>query len=73
VVQENSQTIGLFLDCLPGDLRLCEPIVNGDGEPTGYYTPTRLSIERVLADYYGIDLRRLNDEKDAMLRAIRRG
>jgi len=71
VIKEESQIIGLFLDCL-GDmnLALCK-WEEGHGYgyewvPSGYYHSNK-SIEEILAEYFKIDRKKLEEEKQQML------
>lgn len=80
-INEQSQTIGLFLDSMP--YRLCEVVCLHCGEvrpgheccrnPNQQFVPVRKSIERVLAGYFGIDLDLIEREKRQMLATIRAG
>lgn len=45
-------------------------IVDGKVQITAWY-PTHRSIERILAEYFDIDLDKIDDEKRAMLAAMR--
>lgn len=66
MVKEHSQAIGEFLDF--GSYTLCEEDPN-----TGRYWPVQKSIQTLLAEWYGIDEQKLNDEKEAMLASLRAG
>lgn len=61
-VKDQSQVIGEFLDF--SKFTLCE-------ERRGRYYPTMMSIQDILADWFGIDSQRLEDEKRQMLDEIR--
>lgn len=63
-IQEESQAIGNFLD--NGPYTLC---VYDDFQRR--FRPVDKSIQQVLADWYDIDLNRLEEEKQAMLEAMR--
>lgn len=81
-VSRQSQTIGEFLD--RSGYRVCELICVRCGAvragetkdccavPNEHYVPLRKSIERILAEYFEIDLAKLDQEKRAMLAEIRR-
>ena len=81
-VQDESQTLGLFLEVLSHQYTLCEyreleKFFDEDGNLEGYtesgYYPIRKPIERILAEYYEIDYDELMREKDLMLEDIRAG
>ncbi|MDA4133857.1 MAG: hypothetical protein OK454_12150 [Thaumarchaeota archaeon] len=61
-VQEESQAIGEFLDL--GPYTLCEHY-------TIHWIPVRKSIPEILADYFEIDLKKIEAEKRAMLDEMR--
>lgn len=63
-VSELSQAIGEFLESCP--YTLCEW-----NDRLEEYRPTHLPVNKLLADHFGIDLKKLEDEKDAMLAAMR--
>lgn len=71
-IQEQSQTIGHFLEWLAveKDVMLCkaDPEYTGDRSP---FWPIRKSREKLLADYFGIDLKKIEQEKQAMLDKLR--
>lgn len=83
-IKDKSQTIGEFLD--RGPYRICELVCMRCGEvqhlgrvgesccnaPRPEYVPLRQSIGRLLAEYFGIDLAKLDPEKREMLAEIRR-
>lgn len=79
-VKDKSQTIGEFLD--RGSYRICELVCVRCGETAGAdpccsspqerYLPLRKSIDRILAEYFGIDLAKIDLEKREMLAEIRR-
>ena len=72
-VQEESQAIGEFLEF--GGYTLCEHYeVNPEtGSPyiDPHWMPARKSIQDILAEYFDIDQKKLEEEKRAMLEAIR--
>lgn len=85
-VKEDSQTIGYFLDWLQSKATIAkyeddieimttdgEMVVNGDPMlmPHSRYSGGEVAINKLLADYYGIDYNKLMEEKDAMLAEIR--
>lgn len=65
-VQSKSQAIGEFLDlfCREKGYSLCELV--GD-----QYEPVSRSIETLLAEYFEIDLKKVEDERRAILAHIR--
>jgi hypothetical protein len=66
-VSDKSQAIGEFLDTfLPQ-----QGIVLMEHTEYGDYVPTHRSIQSLLAEFFGIDQKRIDAEKDAMLDAIR--
>lgn len=76
-VSVTSTTIGEFIDWLHNDqkLRLCEwreEVRRGhdrDYAPEGFYEDSR-SIEQLLADYFKIDLKKIEAERRALLAAM---
>lgn len=62
VVRE-SQAIGEFLDM--GPHTLC------DQDDRGHYHPVQKSIQQQLADWFGIDLKKIEAEKQEMLEEMR--
>lgn len=70
-VQDRSQEIGEFLDwlaCVKG-LDLCRY----DGEKTERWWPAGITAEKLLAEYFGIDLNKAEEEKRAILAQMRGG
>lgn len=67
-VKDMSQAIGEFLDFgLPSmGIHLCEV-----DEETDRWFPVHRSIQSILAEYFGTDQNRLDEEKRAMLEAMR--
>lgn len=63
-VSEISQAIGEFIDF--GPYTLC----TADRE-TGRYWPVLKSIDRILAEHFGIDLKAIDREKREMLESLR--
>ena len=55
-IKDKSQTIGFFLDWLKGQ---------------GAYYFDETSIEKILANYFNIDLEKVNEEQTAVLEYIR--
>lgn len=66
-ISDESQTCGEFIDWLEGrGLHLCE----GESD-TGRYWPSHRSITKLLAEFFDIDLEKIEAEKRAMLDEIR--
>lgn len=80
-VQDKAQIIGEFLD--DTGYRICELVCVRCGETTNrtvetccsapdeHYLPLRKPIEHILAEYFGISLKRLEKEKAQMLAGMR--
>lgn len=66
-VLEKTQAIGEFLDESPYVLAEYREV---EGYRDPQLVPAAKSIEQVLADWFGIDLGRIEDEKRQMLAAI---
>jgi len=65
-ISQFSQKIGEFVDWLSeSQIQLCEPDKYDD------YTPVRTSIQKLLADFFEIDLNRIEEEKQQMLEELR--
>lgn len=74
LIQENSQLLGEFLDFLsrsPYQLTVLEENVRGDLVPRPLVL-TDKQIIGLLGEFFGIDITRLNDEKEKMYQEIRR-
>jgi hypothetical protein len=70
-VQGESQLVGNFIEWLSAEH--IEFAQYGDKSYTRERLfPMNISTEKMLARYFGIDLQKLNNEKIAMLEAIRR-
>lgn len=70
-VKAESQVIGAFLDELSErGVRLCKPFSDPGSLRDGEFIPLG-PIEQILADYFGIDLHKIEDEKRAMLAELR--
>jgi hypothetical protein len=69
-VRDKSQAIGNFLDWLLQEkgIRFCEP---RESEVTPYL-PIHFNIEELLAEFFEIDLGRLEEEKQEMLKMLRK-
>ena len=72
-----SQSIGDFLDWLRNDhnLSLCKydekAICEDCEEEVGGYISSHLSVEQLLAQYFGVDLNKAEEERQALLAQIR--
>lgn len=70
-VSKDSQTIGTFLDWLRSGrvprVTLC--VMDDSSER---YRPSYTSIEKLLAEYFEIDLNKVEEERRAILEGIRR-
>lgn len=64
--KRDSQVIGEFLSWLAETHRaVCEPC------PAEGYVPITLRTEQLLAEYFNIDLTKIEDERQAMLKVLR--
>jgi hypothetical protein len=80
VISEKSQELGYFLEWLTNRYTLCqsresvkEYIPETDETfytPEGYY-PIRLPIQAILADYFNIDMNKVEEEKNQILKELR--
>lgn len=69
-IQEESQSIGAFIDWLDENgMPICKWTEYDDAHPQ--YNPIHLSIEKLLAKYFEIDLDKLENEKQAILDTLR--
>lgn len=71
-VHERSQAIGAFLDWLGGerDYTICELGENGEGMEE--YFPVRPNIEKLLAEYFDIDLEKVEKERRKLLDSLQK-
>lgn len=67
LIHEQAQVIGLFLDEMPYILAEHRQI---DGYSEEQLMPVNKRIEQVLAEYFDIDLTKIEAEKRAMLRNL---
>lgn len=77
-VQDQSQIIGEFLEWLRGKYELCEFKDECSecfecGEVVEGYYPIAFNIEKILADYYDVDLNKLEQEKREMIKSLQKG
>lgn len=74
-IQEKSQEIGYFLDWLNAEKSwiLCKMFEGEEDNHThkGDYLPAHFNIEKLLAEYFRIDLQKVEKERRAILEAIR--
>lgn len=70
-VQDESQAIGAFLDWLQSERRLtlCEA---NDRTFENSFIPARIGIEDLLAEYFKIDLNKVEKERRAILEECRK-
>lgn len=61
-IKERSQPIGNFLENTPGGMRLCEYSAEWDE-----WFPTNRSTENILAEYFDIDLAKIEEEKRTVI------
>ena len=67
-VREQSQAIGEFLDWLQHEKEVNLLRFNKDGEiDDPEYLPLRMSIEELLAEYFHIDLKKVEQERRQLL------
>lgn len=69
-ISEESQAIGTFIESERHPYVLAE-WVTFEGRTTPTLVPVSRSIQQVLADYFGIDLNKIEAEKRQMLSEIR--
>jgi len=65
-ISEKSHIIGGFLEWLCEDHTICV------WDEPGEYFPTHKSIEKLLAEYFNIDLKKVEKEKSALLDTLRK-
>ena len=67
VVQKQSQAIGEFLEWLQEetDYTICR--FEGDEHGNGRYYPAHVIVEKVLAEFFDIDLNKVEEERRAIL------
>lgn len=69
-VRERAQAIGEFIEWLGrSKYAICESYREDVG---GTWLPTPASIEKLLSEYFEIDLNKVENEKCAILEAVRR-
>ena len=73
-VQEKSRELTNFVDWLRDDqgYAICEEKTYDDTYPKEQWYPLRKSFEQLFADYFGIDLKKVEEERRALLEEIRR-
>lgn len=71
LISSESQSIGQFLDWLTNEKGcvICESTNNSDYP----YSPTWKPIQSLLAEYFGIDQNKIEEEKLEMLELCRKG
>ena len=65
-VSDKSQEIGAFLDWLQSQKK----VVLATYLPTDDLMPMRFSMEELLAEYYEVDLKKVEKERRAILKAL---
>ncbi len=74
-VSDDSQKIGEFLSWLETNHTICK-IRDSESEccsePIEIYSPMHTTIEQLLADYFDIDLDKVEKERTAILASIRK-
>jgi hypothetical protein len=70
-IKDKSQAIGEFLEWLQNikEMTICQLI---DGEDEMEYSPTYLNTEKLLAEFFNIDLDKVEEEKRQMLKELRK-
>ena len=79
-VSEELQKLGFFLEWLQQRYTLCKFYIQDDltdeerewDVPEGYY-PDRKSIQTILADYFEIDMKKVEEERKQILKELRDG
>jgi len=71
-VKDKSQVIGEFLEWLQyfKEMTICK-LVEGEGEME--YSPIYLNTEELLAEFFNIDLKKVEKERCQMLAELRKG
>lgn len=66
-VKDKSQIVGEFIDWLRHEkgFDICEPDTNNDGEEE--YYPVTASVEKLLAEFFDIDLDKVEKERRKIL------
>ena len=74
-VQERSRELSNFVDWLREQgYAICEKIdYDGSTYPAIQWAPLYKSYEQLFADYFGIDLKKVEEERRALLEEIRKG
>jgi len=81
-VQKQSQTIGEFLEWMQGEKNItfaqyhthddeCRKIEGGCGLPEHWPAPINTNTEKLLAEFFGIDLKEVEKENRAILAQLR--
>ena len=73
-VQEKSKELTKFVDWLREQgYAICEERIYKGSYPEEQWVPLKKSFEQLFADYFGIDLKKVEEERRALLEEIRRG
>jgi hypothetical protein len=67
---DRKEQIGNFLDWLKENYVICDAMEPSDANDHQYYAYAHQSTEQIMADYFGIDLDALSNEKDKMYAEI---
>lgn len=70
-VEGKSQSIGYFIDTLQEKGMFICKFLSDEGPHGGLYIPQTQSIEQLLAEHFEIDLKVIEQEKQAMLEEFR--
>lgn len=73
-IQDKSQLLGEFLEwARSNDYDFCHRTIQEEGTPWERveYRPSHKAVDKILAEFYEIDLKVLEEEKRQMLAAIR--
>jgi hypothetical protein len=76
IIQAQSQVIGEFLEWLTGTRELIlahYPILESNGKASAHLFPAPIKQAKLIAEFFGIDLTKLEKEKRAMLDILRNG
>lgn len=70
-VKDQSQTIGAFLEWMPSNGYYVGQYIQDPEWKDYQFVPSNLTINQLLAEYFEVDLDKLEDEKRQMLESIR--
>lgn len=73
VVKEQSQTISEFLDYLDEqEWKICEWDEDGSLDGEDMYRDIRITKEQLMADFFGVNLKKCEEERQQILADLRR-